>query len=152
MSDFYFFYSMMQINWLKKYLGKIYAPLCWTLLVLILLTLPGNMLPSEPGFKIPQFDKFVHFCLFGVFVGLWCLYVHVRQPLAVKRLQWFFLVFSVAVAFGIVMEYVQKYYIPFRDFELGDIIADMIGAGVAYGICNILLAEENHTHSSGKTG
>ncbi len=33
--------------------------------------------------------------------------------------------------YGIGMEYVQKYFIPGRDFDLADIIADMIGAGLA---------------------
>jgi VanZ family protein len=40
-------------------------------------------------------------------------------------------------ALGIGMEFVQKYWIPFRDFDTEDIIADMIGAGLAYGVSNI---------------
>ena len=37
------------------------------------------------------------------------------------------------------MEFVQKYFIPSRDFEIGDILADVVGAAIAYGICNIYL-------------
>jgi len=33
---------------------------------------------------------------------------------------------------------VQKYFIPFRDFDTEDIIADMIGAGLGYGVSNVL--------------
>jgi VanZ family protein len=40
---------------------------------------------------------------------------------------------------GISMEFVQKYWIPGRDYDLGDIIADMFGAGLGYGISNLLL-------------
>jgi VanZ family protein len=37
------------------------------------------------------------------------------------------------------MEYVQKYWIPGRDYDLADIIADMFGAGIGYGLSNLLL-------------
>ena len=135
------------MNLLKKYFGKLFFAVSWTIIVLVLLSLPGTMLPDEPSFKIPNLDKFVHICLFGGFVLLWCLYISRRQHDSTKNhLKWFFYIFIIAVSFGITMEYVQKYFIPFRDFELGDIIADMIGAGLAYGICNITLVEEKHTH------
>lgn len=125
----------------KKYLGSIYISVAWTLMVLILLTLPGSMLPDESTFKIPQFDKFVHVCLFGGLVFLWCLHISTRPMGSQKRLLLFFYIFILGVALGISMEFVQKYFIPFREFELGDIIADMIGAGLAYGISNVGLFE-----------
>ena len=36
------------------------------------------------------------------------------------------------VVYGIAMEIVQKYFIPFRSFDIGDIIADAIGCVVGY--------------------
>ena len=125
------------IQLLKKYLGKIYPATIWTLVVIILLTLPGSMLPNESHFSIPQFDKFVHITLFGGFVLLWNFYLCTR-PLSTKALlRWFFLIFMLGNALGIGMEFVQKYWIPFRDFDTVDIIADMLGAAVAYGISNV---------------
>jgi VanZ family protein len=141
---FLFFYREMNIPWLKKYFGRLYLAVLWSLVVLILLALPGQMLPNEPTFSIPNLDKFVHICLFGGFVVLWCLYTSTKLHSTQKRLRVFFFIFIVAVTFGITMEYVQKYFIPFRDFSLGDIIADMIGAGLAYGLCNTLLVVENN--------
>jgi VanZ family protein len=134
------------MNLLKKYFGKLYIAITWTLIVLILLSLPGKMLPNEPTFKIPNLDKIVHICLFGGFVLLWGLYSATRQLNQQKLLQRFFYIFIIGVIIGISMEYVQKYFIPNRDFELGDIIADMIGAGLAYGICNTTLVVENRSH------
>ena len=134
------------MKFLKKYFGKLFFAVSWTIIVLILLSLPGTMLPDEPSFKIPNLDKFVHICLFGGFVLLWCMYISRKQQSTRKLLQSFFYIFIIAVSFGITMEYVQKYFIPFRDFELGDIIADMVGAGLAYGICNVTLVEEKHAH------
>ena len=102
------------------------------------------MLPEEKGFDIVGFDKFVHFTLFGVFVYCWCFYFYSKEMPIKRTLIIYFIIFLLAEALGIGLEYVQKYYIPNRDFELGDIIADMMGAGVAYGICNIKLIKEKH--------
>jgi VanZ family protein len=56
-----------------------------------------------------------------------------------RLLRLFFLVFVLAEAYGIGMEYVQKYFIPMRDYDQADIIADLIGAGLAYGLSTIWL-------------
>ena len=124
-------------HFLKKYLGKIYFPIGWTLLIAVLLSIPGTMLPSEVRFPIPDFDKFIHVSLFGVFVLSWNFYLSKRPVSTPQLLRWFFLVFILGNSFGIGMEFVQKYFIPFRDFDTEDIIADMIGAGIGYGISNI---------------
>jgi VanZ family protein len=141
--DFFYFqpFSLQMIQILKKYLGNIIIPLSWTLLIGILLSLPGSMLPSESGFKIPQFDKIVHISMFGFFVFSWNLYFSSRKIPAAKLLRVFFYIFLLANAYGIGMEYVQKYFIPLRDFDEADIIADMIGAGLAYGISNLFLVK-----------
>ncbi|HEX9509907.1 MAG TPA: VanZ family protein [Puia sp.] len=124
---------------MRKYFGNIYSPIVWTLIIGILLALPGSMLPNETHFSIPQFDKIVHISLFGGFVFLWNLYLSTRPIPASRLLRLFFFIFLLAEAYGIGMEYVQKYYIPGRDFDEADIIADIIGAGIAYGISNIIL-------------
>jgi VanZ family protein len=129
------------MSFLKKYFANIYTAIGWSLLIGILLTLPGSVLPNEGSFKIPQFDKFVHIGMFGGFVFLWTLYIGSRRPPLRKLLRLFFLVFVVAVIYGIGSEYVQKYYIPGRDYDEADIIADMIGAGLAYGLSHLLLVE-----------
>lgn len=48
-----------------------------------------------------------------------------------------FTVFCIAwFAYGIGMEFVQKYLVPFRSFDIGDIIADGVGCllGLFYSI------------------
>ncbi len=127
------------IPFLRKYFGKIFWPIAWTLVIGILLAMPGSMLPNETHFAIPQFDKIVHISLFGGFVFLWNLYLSSRPIPLSRLLRLFFLIFLIAEAYGIGMEYVQKYYIPGRDFDEADIIADIIGAGLAYGISTTTL-------------
>ncbi len=125
----------------KKYLSRIYFPIAWSLIILILLSLPGSVLPSESNFKIPEFDKFVHLVLFGGFVFLWCLFYSSKKYPQKKMLLLFFYIFAIAVIYGIGMEFAQKYLIPNRDYSEADIIADMIGAGLAYGISNVTLID-----------
>jgi VanZ family protein len=127
------------MNWIKKYLGKKYIAISWTILIFILLALPGSVLPREKAFTIPQFDKLVHIGLFSCFVFLWCLYFSKRNLPQKKLLGLFFWIFVIAAFYGAGMEFVQKYFIPGRDFEVGDILADLMGASLAYGTSNILL-------------
>ena len=129
----------MMITFLKKYFAAIYLPIIWTLTIGILMCLPGKMLPSEEGFSIPQFDKLVHIGLFGGFVFLWSLWLTKRVDVTAVLLRWFFVFYVIANIYGIGMEYVQKYWIPGRDYDLADIIADMTGAGLAYGLVHLFL-------------
>ncbi|MBN9382879.1 MAG: VanZ family protein [Chitinophagaceae bacterium] len=122
---------------IQKYLRNIYFPIAWTLIVAFLLSIPGTMLPSETHFALPNFDKLVHICFFGGFVLSWNFYLSERSNSSARLLRWYFLVFVLGNTFGIGMEFIQKYYIPFRDFDTEDIIADMIGAGLGYGVSNI---------------
>jgi VanZ family protein len=127
------------VLFLRKYLSALYVPLIWTIVIGILLTLPGSALPNEAAFRIPQLDKFVHITLFGLFVFLWDLRLSKQHRETGRLLRWFFAIYVIANVYGISMEYVQKYWIPGRDFDLADIIADMIGAGLGYGFSHLFL-------------
>ncbi|HLX91582.1 MAG TPA: VanZ family protein [Puia sp.] len=127
------------ISLLKKYFHHIYYALGWSLVILILLSLPGSMLPEEKVLNIPNLDKIVHVGLFGGFVLLWCTYIASKHLEMKRRLVLFFCIFAIGCLYGTGMEFVQKYFIPSRDFELGDILADVVGASLGYGFCNIFL-------------
>jgi hypothetical protein len=126
------------VVFLKKYLGALYIPLLWTFIVGTLCCLPGNMLPSETHFAIPNFDKFVHATFFGGFVFLWCLYEAKRVGDTERLLKLFFMFWALGSGYGIATEFAQKYWIPGRDYDNVDIIADLIGAGLGYGLSHIL--------------
>jgi VanZ family protein len=127
------------IPFLQKHFGKLLFPILWTLVIGILCCLPGSMLPDEGGFRIPQFDKVVHIGMFGGFVFLWSLYFSNKIADNRRLLRLFFLLFILSNAYGIGMEFMQKCCVPMRDYDEADIIADMIGAGLAYGFSNIFL-------------
>lgn len=131
------------MTFLKKQFSLLYVPLLWTCIVGILCFLPGSMLPSETHLPIPQFDKFVHITIFGGFVFLWNLYEAKRVKDSGRLLRLFFLWYVLGNIYGIGSEFVQKYWIPGRDYDQADMIADMIGAGLAYGISNLWLVSSS---------
>jgi hypothetical protein len=122
------------VAFLRKYFGNLYTPLIWTICVMIGCCLPGSMIPNEQAFKIPNFDKLVHVTMFGGFVFLWNLYLTNRSLALPRLLGLFFLFYMLGNIFGISMEIVQKYWIPGRDYDTYDIIADMFGAGIGFGV------------------
>src|SRR5579884_3752965 len=98
---------LYMIPFLKKYFSSLYIPIVWTLIIAILLCLPGKMLPNETGFRIPNFDKLVHMGLFGGFVFLWGLHMTRRTSDHQALLRAFFIFYIIANFFGYSMELVQ---------------------------------------------
>jgi hypothetical protein len=127
------------IHFLKKYLRHKSIPIVWSMIILILLSLPGSMLPDESVFKIANLDKFVHLGLFGGFVFLWSIYFSTKDTSRRRLFSFFSWIFLASCAYGTTMEFVQKYFIPSRDFELGDIMADVIGSAIAFSFSIIML-------------
>jgi len=117
---------------LKKNVSTIVFAVLWLLLVTSLLCTPGAKLPKITwGDKI-WFDKWVHIFLFMILVILWSkTYSHKKNTHSGSR-KIFLQIMIAGVFYGIAMEIVQKYFIPFRSFDIGDIIADAIGCVVGY--------------------
>jgi VanZ family protein len=80
----------------------------------------------------------VHLTMFGGFVFLWNLYLTNKSLTLPRLLGLFFLFYMLSNFFGISMEIVQKYWIPGRDYDPYDIIADMFGAGIGFGVSGML--------------
>ena len=98
------------------------------ILSLILLTLPGSAFPKEDFFDSVHLDKWIHICMFGGLVFLWSIpFVQTIFGLGKKRRAVLWLAI-IALAYGIIMEFVQKYFIPNRSFDVYDIIADGVGS------------------------
>ena len=120
-------------------MSKAFVAIAWTVLIQVLLCLPGSTIPTGGLFNIPNLDKIVHCVLFGGFTGFWCYYFFLGGKPSASLKIIFFVVYLLAVADGIIMEFVQRDYIPNRSFDLADIVADILACSIAYGICNIKL-------------
>mgnify|MGYP000874195724 CR=1 FL=1 len=108
-----------------------YLAAFWTLLTVILLCVPGNDLPKVRTISIPQFDKFVHIVLFGAFQLFWTIPFALKQQLPrFRKTNLLFLTLSVLL--GVLMEFVQRDFVPLRSFDVMDIISDSIGAFVGF--------------------
>jgi len=121
---------------LKKIKPSFFYPVLWLIISTILLTLPGKAFPKENWLEKIWFDKWVHIGLFAIMVFLWC-WSALRLNLEKEKLKRMFIFFAVIwLAYGTGMEFVQKYFIPNRSFDTGDIIADAVGCitGLVYSL------------------
>ena len=71
-----------------------------------------------------------------VLVILWSKVYSHKKNLQTDSRNTFFKIMVLGIFYGVVMELVQKYFIPFRSFDLMDILADGVGcvAGYFYAI------------------
>lgn len=114
---------------LQKLCSKKLLPIVWTIITIVLLCLPGSSIPGGGFvFNIPNLDKIVHVILFGGIVLFWGAHYAFRpeRPQGWKKLVILLAILSTGL--GIVLEYVQFYFIPQRSFDRGDIVADASGA------------------------
>ncbi|WP_300602699.1 VanZ family protein [Niabella sp.] len=102
----------------------------YSVLTVVLLTLPGSAFPKEDFFSTIQLDKWIHIGMFSILAGIWNFWLMKKKGPGQKLFRLFLMISIGALAYGIAMEYVQKWYIPNRSFDTGDIIADGIGAAI----------------------
>ncbi len=119
---------------MKKTIPAFAIALSWLILTTILLTLPGSALPKANWLNGIWIDKWIHIVLFALLVILWARALGKKYPGNKKMRKYFILLGIAGLCYGIGMEYVQRYFIPSRSFETGDIMADAAGAatGVIY--------------------
>ncbi len=114
-------------------LKKIIPGIAWFFLVLFLICLPGNEFPKDIEWldKI-YFDKFVHIGLFGILTFLWMM-PFVKSNINNKSKIKVILKIAFAVSiWGLTTEFIQKFFIPFRAFDLWDWAADSVGVLMAW--------------------
>jgi VanZ family protein len=111
-------------------------------LVFILLSMPSS---GEPGtgllsflLSLPFADKVIHVGLFGSLAL--SIFFHFEQysntTFQTTRTKALSLI--VCIVYGIGMEFYQKYFVPSRGFETGDMLADAIGALLALPFFNMV--------------
>ena len=94
----------------------------WFIIMCILFFLPGSDLPQANWLDAIYFDKWVHIGLFAVLIFLW----RSSFDLDFDHYNWILLLS--ALLYGLSVEFIQKYWIPNRSFDLFDLLADMTGS------------------------
>ncbi|MFI5130530.1 MAG: VanZ family protein [Chitinophagales bacterium] len=115
-----------------------FAAIAWFLISIILLTIPGTAFPQEDWLDQIWFDKWVHVGMFALLVVLWCLALKLLRKDSSHRnlLRAFVTIAIIFAGYGIIMEFIQKNFVPFRSFDFGDIVSDVVGctAGLIFSI------------------
>jgi len=83
-----------------------------------------------------MFDKWVHIGLIAIMSFLFCWGISKRKKHDEKKRRNFIITGLICLGYGIMIEFIQRYFIPNRAFDMGDIIADGVGslAGVIFSI------------------
>ena len=114
-----------------------YKTLAWVIfefvLIFILLSKPSSGGSGIVAFilSLPFADKVIHMILFGSLAL--SVFSHFEQysNSAFQSIRTKALALIACISYGIGMEFYQKYFVPSRGFEVGDMLADAIGALLA---------------------
>ncbi len=117
-------------SFLNKYRPGYLPAIIWLIFSTYLFCSPGSVVPKYEWLIQINFDKLVHFGIFSVQVFLTCWGYRGRNPDTVSPTIPFLLFTMLAIAFGVVIEFLQDGYIPNRSFQVGDIVADTLGAAI----------------------
>ena len=79
-----------------------------------------------------QLDKLVHIGLFFFLVIIFSFPFSKSLITKQTRLKWFLSFAVTGILYGVAVEFIQKYYIPHRSFDINDMIADAIGCIAGY--------------------
>ena len=96
--------------------------IAWFIIMCVLFFLPGSDLPQANWLDAIYFDKWVHIGLFAVLIFLW----RSSFDLDFNHYNWVLLLS--ALLYGLSVEFIQKYWVPNRSFDLYDLLADMTGS------------------------
>ena len=100
----------------------------WLITSVILLTLPANDLPHSTLFDLPNFDKLVHLGMFFLLTVLFCFpFLKLKSGISSATGTFYKVAFYV-ILYGIIMEFVQKFFTLGRSFDLIDILFDTLGS------------------------
>ena len=104
----------------------------WSVIIVIA-SLNSSENLNEIKFDIPGLDKMVHFIMYGVlsFLLLWTVDKVSKTRLKLQNL---IVVILVSSGFGILMEILQKTLTTVRNFDIYDIIANIIGILLGCGV------------------
>jgi VanZ family protein len=109
----------------KIILSYIYVAL-WIIIITYLSSTTPSVKPSLAIFKIPHFDKFVHFSMYFIFsLFLSLLYFRKKQNINNKLT---FQIVCIASIYGIIMEIFQHIFWEGRSGDVADVAANILGA------------------------
>jgi hypothetical protein len=113
-------------------------------LATVLLCLPGSALPDTGGnwFNKYQVDKIIHIIIFGSLTYLFCRPIQLKGFFTNIITKLYFIIAIIFTIYGVIIEFVQKWWVAGRSFDSGDILADAIGCFLAYFIAKNIIKKQ----------
>lgn len=105
----------------SKILLYFWKPGLWLAIICYALFIPAKELPVKPLFKIPHFDKMVHFALFFV------LCVLLLRPFKKLELRYYLIAPVISVIFSGLLEFSQQMLSKSRSSDIYDFLANTLG-------------------------
>ena len=102
----------------------------WGIIILIISLMPGSSLPNFSFFDLFQPDKVGHLVFYGIFVALMLLGFHQRMSPEEIEVKTVAKVVAFGICYGILIELLQYSFFTGRNFDVLDIIANIIGCFV----------------------
>jgi len=120
----------------KRIPFKYFLPgIAWFFIVGVLTLMPASDVPTVNWMdNIPDFDKLVHAGLFGGLTFLFALPLLKSGFSEKQKINYSIKISLAAVVWGITIEFLQKFFVPSRDFDLLDWAADTLGVIIAFWI------------------
>ena len=116
-------------------ISKFIPAISWFVVVLVLICLPGDDIPSNNLLDLIYFDKWAHTGIFGLLALLFMLPVGLSPNSPKQKLQYFIAIAIATSLWGLTTEFIQKYLVFGRSFDLFDWAADTVGALSSFIIC-----------------
>lgn len=112
-----------------KYLKFWKTVVCFIVITVISLT-PGDEFKEISFIKIKDFDKISHFMMYFTFGFL----VIQDSPKVFSKVKFYSMTLVFPVLTGLLLEIIQYYFIPFRDGNSIDFLANCAGVIVAFTV------------------
>ncbi|HET9055875.1 MAG TPA: VanZ family protein [Chitinophagaceae bacterium] len=110
----------------KKYFYSFWPGILWTLVIIILLLLPGSNFPKNNWLEIIHIDKWAHSFLFCFFILFWWLGYRKKSVLQQKNT--LIKLVLAGILLGLTMEVIQHFWVKGRSFEIMDVLFDIAGS------------------------
>lgn len=111
--------------------------LLWAVFILALTATPGFAMPETIRWNLLEFDKFAHLGVFAVLALL--LIIGFKKQYSFVRIRENAVLFALGITtfYGVSIEFLQS-IIPGRSIEFADVIADISGALVGWGLYGLI--------------
>lgn len=128
--------TQSNLQTMKPITFKQFVPgIAWFFVVLVLICMPGRDIPSASWFDKIYLDKWVHTGVFGLLALLFMLPIALSGMNERIKLQYFLRIAIATCIWGLTTEFIQKYLVTGRNFDLFDWAADSFGAVIAFIFC-----------------